>query len=79
MLHPPAPRDRSVYRSVEVGVATPSASSSASRSYRWSVGHASGRKLKVRRSLRGRKVACRVTATNAAGSTTASSEAVRAR
>jgi hypothetical protein len=53
------------------------------RTYRWSVGHAknvaSGRKLKVRRSLRGRKAVCRVTATNAAGSTTVASPAVRAR
>ena len=52
------------------------------RTYRWSVGHGrtiAGRKLKVRRSLRGRKVSCQVTATNAAGSTTASSARFRAR
>ena len=40
---------------------------------------ASRRKLTVRRSLRGRMVACRVTATNAAGHTTASTRSVRAR
>jgi hypothetical protein len=56
----------------------------ASRSYRWYVrGHskkvASGSQLTVRRSLRGRKVVCLVTAQNAAGRTTASSPAVRAR
>jgi hypothetical protein len=55
-----------------------------SRTYRWSVkgrrtALASGSKLKVRRSLRGRKVVCQVTAANAAGSTAASSAAVRAR
>jgi hypothetical protein len=55
-----------------------------SRSYRWSVkGRAgavrSGRTLEVRRSLRGRKVVCRVTAANAAGSTAASSRAFRVR
>jgi hypothetical protein len=55
-----------------------------SRRYRWVVkGHskkvASGSKLKVRRSLRGRKVVCQVTAQNAAGHKTASSRAVRAR
>jgi len=55
-----------------------------SRAYRWSVkgnGRAigAGSKLNVRRSLRGRKVVCQVTATNAAGSTAASSAAVRAR
>jgi hypothetical protein len=55
-----------------------------SRSYRWYVtGHskkvASGRKLTVNRSLRGRKVVCRVTAQNAAGRKTASSRSVRAR
>jgi hypothetical protein len=55
-----------------------------SRSYRWYVkGHhkriASGRKLRVRRAVRGRKVLCRVTAANAAGSRTANSRAVRAR
>jgi hypothetical protein len=53
-----------------------------SRTYRWAVGHkavASGRKLKVRRSLRGRNVVCKVTATNAAGSAAASSPAIRAR
>jgi hypothetical protein len=50
--------------------------------YRWyargrAVG--SGRRLTVRRSLKGRMVACRVTATNAAGRKTATSRAVRAR
>jgi hypothetical protein len=55
-----------------------------SLSYRWYVnGHskraASGRKLMVHRSLRGRMVACRVTAQNAAGRKTASSRSVRAR
>lgn len=55
-----------------------------SRRYRWSVkGHskklAAGRKLRVRRSPRGRKVVCRVTARNAAGSRTASSRALCAR
>jgi hypothetical protein len=55
-----------------------------SRAYRWSVkgnGRAigSGSKLNVRRSLRGRKVVCQVTAANAAGSTAASSAAFRAR
>jgi hypothetical protein len=55
-----------------------------SRAYRWSVkGHGatvgSGRKLKVRRPLRGRKLVCRVTAANAAGSTTVRSAAIRAR
>lgn len=51
-----------------------------SRSYRWTLkGRAVGsrRKLKVRRPLRGRKVVCRVTAANAAGSTTAASRAFR--
>jgi hypothetical protein len=55
-----------------------------SRGYRWYVkGHskklASGQKLNVRRPVRGHRVLCRVTATNAAGSATASSRAVRAR
>jgi hypothetical protein len=55
-----------------------------SRAYRWSVkgrgkAVASGRTLKVRRSLRGRKLVCRVTASNAAGRATASSPAFRAR
>jgi hypothetical protein len=54
-----------------------------SRRYRWSIkGHsktlASGSKLKVRRSLRGRKVVCSVTARNAAGAKTATSRAIRA-
>jgi hypothetical protein len=54
-----------------------------SRAYRWSVAGdgtavASGSKLKVRRSRRGRKLVCRVTASNAAGSTTASTPAARA-
>jgi hypothetical protein len=52
--------------------------------YRWyRKGHsgsiASGRKLRVRRSLRGRMVSCRVTAANAAGHGAAASAAVRAR
>src|SRR4051812_31543391 len=50
--------------------------------YRWyATGKAvgSGRRLTVRRSLKGRTVACRVTATNAAGAQTAASRAVRAR
>jgi hypothetical protein len=56
----------------------------ASLGYRWYVkGHsrriASGRKLRVRRALTGRRVLCRVTAANAAGRRTASSRAVRAR
>jgi hypothetical protein len=56
-----------------------------SRSYRWYVTGrhgkkvASGRKLKVRRSLAGRKVVCQVTARNTAGRKTASSRPVRAR
>jgi hypothetical protein len=56
--------------------------SPTSLSYRWS---AKGRtvgsrpKLTVRRSLRGRMVACRVTAANAAGRASAVSRAVRAR
>jgi hypothetical protein len=55
-----------------------------SRRYEWFVkGHsrrvASGSRLTVRRSLRGRKVDCRVTAANAAGRASASSQAVRAR
>jgi hypothetical protein len=59
-------------------------STPTSLSYRWYVkGHskkvASGRKLTVHRSLRGRMVDCRVTAQNAAGHKTASSRAVRAR
>jgi hypothetical protein len=54
-----------------------------SRRYAWYVkGHgrklASGSKLKVRHSLRGRKVLCRVTAANAAGRRSATSRAVRA-
>jgi hypothetical protein len=58
--------------------------SPTSRRYQWFVkGHsrkvASGSKLTVRRPVRGRKVICRVTAQNAAGRTTASSQAVRAR
>ena len=60
------------------------ANAPTSRSYQWfAKGHrtklASGSKLTVRRSLRGRKVTCQVTAGNAAGRTTASSQAVRAR
>jgi hypothetical protein len=50
--------------------------------YRWyAKGHriASGRRLRVRRALKGRRVLCRVTAANAAGRRTASSRAVRAR
>jgi hypothetical protein len=53
-----------------------------SLSYRWyAKGHriASGRRLRVRRALRGRRVLCRVTAANAAGRRTAASRAVRAR
>ena len=55
-----------------------------SLSYRWSVKGrtktvASRSKLIVRRSLRGRMIACRVTARNAAGHKTASSRPVRAR
>jgi hypothetical protein len=55
-----------------------------SRRYAWFVkGHgkkvASGGKLKVRRSLRGRKVVCKVTAANAAGAAIATSRAFRAR
>jgi hypothetical protein len=55
-----------------------------SRSYRWFVKGrgkklASGSRLTVRRSLRGRKVVCQVTAANAAGRATASTAAVRAR
>jgi hypothetical protein len=58
--------------------------SPTSSRYQWFVkGHsrkvASGSKLTVGRPLRGRKVTCRVTAANAAGRTTASSQAVRAR
>lgn len=54
-----------------------------SRRYAWYVkGHgrkvAAGSKLKVRKSVRGRKMVCRVTAHNAAGSRTATSRAVRA-
>jgi hypothetical protein len=54
------------------------------RSYGWYVKGrgkklASSSKLKVRRSLRGRQVICRVTATNAGGSRTASSRPIRAR
>jgi hypothetical protein len=54
----------------------------ASFGFRWySKGRAvaSGRKLAVHRSLRGRLVSCRVTAANAAGRRTASSRAIRAR
>jgi hypothetical protein len=55
-----------------------------SRRYQWFVKGqskkvASGSKLPVRRPLRGRKVVCRVTAENAAGRTTASTRALRAR
>ena len=55
-----------------------------SRSYQWfakgqSRKLASGSKLSVRRSLRGRRVLCKVTARNAAGRATAASQAVRAR
>jgi hypothetical protein len=55
-----------------------------SRGYRWYVkGHSApvgaGSRLNARRPLRGHKVLCRVTATNAAGSATASSRAVKAR
>jgi hypothetical protein len=56
----------------------------ASRTYRWyvkgrsrSVG--SAQKLKAGRSVRGRKVVCRVTARNAAGATTVATRWVRAR
>jgi hypothetical protein len=57
--------------------------SPTSRSYRWYVkGHhrkvGTRRKLVVRRSLRGRRIACRVTAANTAGSRTATSRWVRA-
>jgi hypothetical protein len=50
--------------------------------YRWSVNgkakkSAAGRKLRITRGLRGRRVACSVTAKGAAGSTTAVSRAVR--
>jgi hypothetical protein len=58
------------------------ANAPTSLGYRWYArGHriASGRKLRVRRALRGRRVLCRVTAANAAGRRTASSRAVRAR
>ena len=55
-----------------------------SRTYRWYVKGksrkaGSGQKLTVRRSLRGRKVSCRVTAGNAAGTTTVATRWVRAR
>ena len=54
------------------------------RSYGWYVAAhskklAAGRTLKVGKALRGRKVVCRVTATNAAGRRTATTRAVRAR
>jgi hypothetical protein len=54
----------------------------ASFGYRWyAKGRrvASGRRLHVRRALRGQRVSCRVTAANAAGRRTATSRAVRAR
>jgi hypothetical protein len=55
-----------------------------SRSYRWYVsGHGkkvgTGRKLAVRRSLRGDKLVCRVTAANAAGARSVTTRSVRAR
>jgi hypothetical protein len=60
------------------------ANSPSSLSYLWYVKGsgkrlASRRKLTVRHSVKGRKVACRVTARNAAGRGTASSRAIRAR
>ncbi len=50
--------------------------------YQWRVNgkrtaRASGRSLRITRAMRGRKVQCGVTATNAAGSTTAFSRALR--
>jgi hypothetical protein len=59
-------------------------SNRARYSYRWFMSGtrkniASGRKLRVTRRLRGRKVRCRVRASNAAGATTAASRAVRVR
>ena len=41
--------------------------------YRWSAGRKRGRTLRITRGLRGRTVRCIVTASNAAGDTTAAS------
>jgi hypothetical protein len=81
---PVAVRAPSITRKGHVLTCHPGTWSNAptSLSYRW---YATGRsvgshsKLTVRRALRGRKVACRVTAANAAGRRTAVSRSVRAR
>jgi hypothetical protein len=73
-----------VIRSARRLVCDPGRWTEGDYTYRWSVDGrpkpgATRRSLRVTRAVRGRKVTCSVTASNAAGTTTAVSRAVRVR